>query len=339
MRKVLGLLFILLVIGNSSCNTPRPSGPELTTTSGAFQQIDRMIAPGEGPSQSWEALLLKTYPEPVWLLGAEFRVRTGTGEEADPGLVDLLNVGWVYPKEHNSFFFPETLASDRIFRLSGKTQSVRLPEGYGVPMWSNEPLSLMVRWRNTNVYQRRDEVQLEVTLHFVRDGVGEPLQAVTVSEVFAAAPVSTRAVYGAEAGFQPESLPPRGNRRPGSQSSIVDIHGGQFEEEWLASPGQTAYFSLAGQLEQVQNSSCVLQTAYCYPGTESVTLVERLAEKPLVTLEAPRFQNAHAVEIPRTPSLGLRVRQSEKGGETRALAFLLLYFARTDFAGFPEMRQ
>jgi hypothetical protein len=59
--------------------------------------------------------------------------------------------------------------SDRLFTLSQGQQEIRFPDGFGIPLWSDEALSLTTQVLNLNPQPAAVEVRHRVTLEFVFD--------------------------------------------------------------------------------------------------------------------------------------------------------------------------
>src|SRR5206468_2061530 len=71
--------------------------------------------------------------------------------------------------EHNKIFGENLNVSTRLFTLSQGQVSAQFPEGFGMPLLSNESLSLTTQVLNFNVENPRMEVRHKVTFYFVRD--------------------------------------------------------------------------------------------------------------------------------------------------------------------------
>ena len=328
---VLGLL-LLFVCG---CEKP-PQGPETSRSSSEPQEISSRIAPGAGPVIGWEDLLLESYPEPVWVTGVEVEVVDENGQELSHSLLDLLTVGWTYPEEHAKRFYPDYQAAEVFFRLAAPTSKVELPQGYGIPLWSNEPLALRVRWRNTDLYQKKSRASAQVTLHFVRDRVlTEPLKAVVPGDLFLPSPLEGRQQYNFTGDWAASPGPPRGT--PLSSEVFQDGYQQSFTEEWTVRDDQPEVsFRVTNLRPFLPPGRTVFQTAYGFPPWQGLTLkqgsreVRLAAEEPAASVE---------MELREEEEIVVSVSQETRAKSQSNLVRLLLYFTDPDFQRFPEMLQ
>jgi hypothetical protein len=332
--KVAWVLVLLLLAVLGGCSEDRPQGPEASITYSPLQLIDGRIPLGRGPAQNWEVLLLKVYPEPVWLTGAKVVVENEDGTPADPNLIDLVNVNWVYPIEHGKRFYPNAVTSHSVFRLTSHLTQVELPKGFGIPLWSNEPLTATVRWQNTNLYQARTKVRLKLELTFLRDRIAPDLKAVDPLTLYAQAPLDGESTYGIPDRKTPEL--PTALEIPNSEP-VVDAWQRKFTEEWQILPGQTsAEFDISAQRSIFPNSPVVLTTGYTFPSVEHLKLTVGDSQ---LDLDLGHPSNQQVVTVGAEGPLLLGVDYGPVRTKTRGLAHLLLYVTRAGFTSFPEMRQ
>lgn len=325
-RRLGTLLIFFLLWG---CQAELPTGVQTSTSSSKLQLIDRRIEPGRGPLAQHEHLLIKTYPEPVWLLGARVEMVDKEGQAAPPGLLHLATVNWIYPEDHAERFHPDHPGSRTLFRLSERLTEVALPEGYGIPMGSNEPLSIVIQFKNTDLYQPRTEVRARITLSFAYHRNSEShYRPVIPGVLFAAAPIEAEFPH-----FDLESSrvkPPPGAETP---EYLADSRGHKFWEEWQVPRGDSQVeFDLSGQLASLPGRRSVLSTLFAFESVQAVEI------PGLVKLEAPRFSRAEAAEFTKETAV-MGVRQSSHKQQARGLAYLLFYFEQPPYAEFPELLQ
>ena len=324
------LCFLLLLV--QGCDKP-PSGPEVSESESATQLVNDRIRVGEGPVLGWEDLLLEVYPEKVWLTGVDVRVQSAEGEEGNSQLLDLLTVGWTYPEEHARRFYPEKTVSPVFFRLSHPSQGVELPAGYGIPLWSNEPLTLRVRWRNQDIYQKDTEVKAVVRLHFVRDRIlKQPLIPVLPGDLFVAAPTSGHYQYNSRDKWVEA---PRGLSE--NAEIFADGYKQNFSQDWLVAESQEdVSFRMTGLIPHLPGGKVVYATAYAYPPTRSVGLEIGSSE---LNLRPDSFASESTLELTEKSDIVVHVNQDISQASKPNLTRLLLYFEDAQWNGFPEMLQ
>lgn len=328
---VLGLL-LLFVCG---CEKP-PQGPETSFSTSEPQEISTRIAPGAGPVIGWEDLLLESYPEPVWITGVEVRVVDENGGELSQSLLDLLTVGWTYPDEHAKRFYPDYQAADVFFRLAAPADKIDLPAGYGIPLWSNEPLALRVRWRNTDLYQKKSQAAAQVTLHFVRDrALTEPLTAVVPGDLFLPSPLVGRQQYNFTGDWETSPGPPQGT--PLNSEVFQDGYQQSFTEEWTVREEQPQVsFRVTNLRPFLPPGRMVFQTAYGFPPWQDLTLKQGSRE---IRLRPKEPAAAVEMDLSEEEEIVVLVSQDTRARSQSNLVRLLLYFTDPEFQRFPEMLQ
>lgn len=329
------LVLCLLLLFVCGCDKP-PQGPETSRSTSEAQEISTRIAPGAGPVIGWEDLLLESYPEPVWITGVEVEIVDEKGEELSHSLLDLLTVGWTYPEEHAKRFYPGRQAAEVFFRLADPTSKIELPQGYGIPLWSNEPLALRVRWRNTDLYQKKSGASARVTLHFVRDRVlSEPLKAVVPGDLFLPSPLVGRQQYNFTDDWEASPGPPRGT--PLHSEVFQDGYKQSFTEEWTVQEEQPEVsFRVTNLRPFLPPGRTVFQTAFGYPPWRSLTLEQGSQE---IRLEQQEPAAAVDMELSEEEEIVVRVSQDTRAKSQSNVVRLLLYFVDPEFQRFPEMLQ
>jgi hypothetical protein len=326
-------LLVLVLLCFIGCKEP-PRGPESSTSHSEYQPIIGRISTGHGPALAWEDVLLETYPEPVWLTGIEVAVETKDGAPADASLADLVALGWTYPVEHGKRFYPDRKASSVVFRLSGTQKSVNLPPGYGIPMWSNEPLTLTVRWQNTSVYQKNTEVRLKSTVHFLRQRAAQdPMVPVIAGDLFLSAPLKEPGQFNVDRVWDQQSQVPNGIED--DNEPFADTQGRTYTEEWLVDKkAESVSFLLDGVAKDMPSTDSVFQTAYHYPATNSLAITNG---KSRVEFSAGAASQGFSIEPDQ--EFVLEVAQDTGKAGQKNSARLLLYFLDSEFKQFPEMLQ
>src|SRR5437016_4837501 len=104
--------------------------------------IDKIYKSMEGPQSSQQVTLLEGPPELVWITG--FRTEMVEGDGKTPTLPEFMchvNLDFDLAK-HRTLMGSATNANGRILTLSQGQIDVKFPEGFGMPVMSNERLSL-----------------------------------------------------------------------------------------------------------------------------------------------------------------------------------------------------
>ena len=167
MRAYPALLPLLsfLLVGLAGC---LPTGPGTARHTSPPFTVDRYLAPLAAPAQGSKVMLIENQPgELVWLTGVSIKAEDLELERLAPRFVGDCTVDFQWPDWHNEKL--ATRQPARLFSLGQGLYSFQLPEGFGIPLYSNEPLLWNYRVCNLSAYQKPTRVQVKSELRFVRD--------------------------------------------------------------------------------------------------------------------------------------------------------------------------
>jgi hypothetical protein len=133
--------------------------------------IDRKYSSMRGPYGFDDVVLHESdRPELLWIVGYRTTVvDAASGEPMSQEFMCHANLDFE-PPEYAERFPASPPVSGRIFTLSQGQQSIRLPDGFGVPVTSDLPISLVTQVLNLNIEDPDDlQVRHRVEIDFVRD--------------------------------------------------------------------------------------------------------------------------------------------------------------------------
>ena len=270
--KFIGLMVWLGVVPGCS----PPPGPQMVKTSTQPIRLDRIIQANSGPITSSEVLLLQQYPEKVYVTGASVRVVCEDGSPISaPKASQLLagaSIRLANPARHAELFQQAEAVEPNLFLFSQGLEQLQLPAGSGLPMMSNEPLSLSAEWMNRDPYLKPTSVHLEATIHFTR---GQKLQPLRAQSVFGWALAQGDVAYFGIAHPDPKVHGP-GCRRTAAISGTTqtgDGLGRVFQTKWWLPPGSSENHTLVDS--QLKLPARVLAAApYSLPGLTALSLTD-----------------------------------------------------------------
>ncbi|MCA9796974.1 MAG: hypothetical protein KC910_34425 [Candidatus Eremiobacteraeota bacterium] len=168
MRRYLSLLLLLL----AGC---LPTGPGIAGDESPPIPVQSHILPLEALTRSSKVLPLSHQPgELIWVTGASLQ---GRPEQAFVGDCTL---DYRWPEWHNRKL--KTTQSPRLFGLGQGLYRYQLPQGFGIPIYSNEPLLWTYRVFNLDAYLKPTQVQVRSEFDFIRDrGLQRPYIPLLVS--------------------------------------------------------------------------------------------------------------------------------------------------------------
>jgi hypothetical protein len=132
--------------------------------------IDRKYQSMQGRSGNAEIAILPDEPgEIVWITGYHARV---VGEDGStpvaPEFMCHSNMGFD-AKRHARLFNWSKRTASRLFTVSQGQPSVKFPEGFGIPVMSDELLTVSTQVLNHNHPDTTLNVRVRVTIDYVRD--------------------------------------------------------------------------------------------------------------------------------------------------------------------------
>lgn len=157
--------------GASGCaHRPAPAPVEsLTVYSDAFT-IDKMYASMQGPYQQFRVHLGdSTSHELLWVVGYKAGIVDADSRAAMSAEYMCHSNLDIDMERHRELFGWTKYPSQRLFTLSEGQQSVRLPDGFGIPMRADEGLAVTAQVLNQNHAGAPVHVRQRITFYFIRD--------------------------------------------------------------------------------------------------------------------------------------------------------------------------
>jgi hypothetical protein len=198
------------------------------------------------------------------------------------------------PVAHNQLFGMKKGHSGRLFTLSQGQFSIRLPEGFGIPVLSTEKLLLTTQVLNLNLTEGAAEVRHKVTLRFIRDkDLVKPME-----------PLFSRGVYGlallegkdGRYGMETDSEEDHGSSCLLSQSAsdheYDDGMGRRFTGHWVVKPGREVNPTLVTKIMALPFDTTVHYIAvHLHPFAESLELRDMTADRTVFKCHAKQFED------------------------------------------------
>ena len=165
------LLLAAALAGSWACaSTPaKPVIESRVVYSDAFT-IDTTWASMQGPYRVMDVTLTDTTThEIVWVLGYEAAIVDADSREPKSSEFMCHSNVDVDMARHRQIFGWQKFPSRRLFTLSEGQTEVKLPDGFGIPLRSDEPLSVTAQVLNHNYHGAPIKVRQRVTVHYIRD--------------------------------------------------------------------------------------------------------------------------------------------------------------------------
>jgi hypothetical protein len=283
---------------------PAPAAPEAPSkpTAGAAAKvhekevlsrvyhIDKKYRSMMGPDSLERVTLLDGPPELVWIVGYKAIVmdEQGTGQVSQEFMCHS-NLD-VDPRAHWKHFGSNAAISGRLFTLSQGQQDIRFPNGFGIPMMSNQPLDLVTQVLNLNLPEPDLKVRHKVAIRFVRDKE----TATPMKPLFQKAVQGFKSLEDAPAhygyGKQEDSVAQHAGCSVGMAAVKGDVSkddfGKKFTGHWIVEPGREVNRTMVTKFLRLQFDTKIHYIAvHLHPFAQSLELIDKTAGKTVFRAE------------------------------------------------------
>jgi hypothetical protein len=203
-------------------------------------EVDRIYRSMRGPMDMQTFELLEGEPELLWITGYRARmVSPDTRSARSDEFMCHSNLDYDLDR-HKRYFKWNKATSERLFTLSQGQLEVELPVGFGIPILSDERLTVSNQLLNLNPQEGRPVVRHEVELDFVRDReLAQPLKP-----LFMKAAMGMRLLRGDHGYYNTDDPDPitEGSACLAGEAAgdrvITDSFGREFVGHWVVPPGR-----------------------------------------------------------------------------------------------------
>lgn len=335
-------------IALTACSTTpeKPVVESKVVYSDAFT-IDTTWASMQGPYRVMTVQLTdSTSHELVWVTGYEAAIVDADTREAKSSEFMCHSNVDIDMARHRQIMGWNKFPSRRMFTLSEGQTDVRLPDGFGIPLRSDEPLSVTAQVLNHNYHGAPISVRQRVTVHFIRD------RALRKSLV----PLYQRGVNtlvrldGPGGGFNTEvdehAEHQHGGEGMGADNQpYKDKQGRTFAGHWVVKPGREERRTpINGWLQMSHDLTIHYVSVHLHPFAESLQLRDLTTGETVLASKAenrPERIGLARVDQIASPK-GITLHQDHEyelvsrynntsGGDRTAMAVMYLYLEDTEF--------
>jgi hypothetical protein len=267
--------------------------------------IDRKYKSMEGPYGSTTVYLGDpNKPELVWITGIRTEVVGEDGHTpALPELMCHVNVD-IDPMRHKTLFNLERTPMGRLITISQGMLAptggftARLPQGFGFPFTSNEPLYVMTQVLNHNIAHPHLRVRHRVTFEYTRDAdLKTPLRPLfnlgaSGTVVLSDRPTVSVVMPDSMIDHGPSCAMPRAPNAKGMSSDYTDAQGRKLTGHWVVPPGRQENHSDVGIFLALPYDTKIHYAAiHLHPFAESLALRDVTAGTTLLVAHASTPQH------------------------------------------------
>jgi VanZ family protein/cyclophilin family peptidyl-prolyl cis-trans isomerase len=263
--------------------------------------IEKKYRSMEGPGHTQQIFLGdRTTPELVWLVGVKTEMVSEDGETPQlPELMCHVNVD-LDQKAHRALFNIKRFIGERVITLSQGVTEARLPEGFGFPLSSSEPLNVFTQVLNHNIEKPENmKVRHRVTFEYVRDrDLIEPMKPLlnvgASGMVFLdSGALAASAPAGDHSGGHGEGtsgsclMASRAPNAAGMNSDYIDPKGRKLTGHWVVPPGrQVNHTDVTWFMSLPFDASLHYAAVHLHPFAESLALRDVTADKTIFIARA-----------------------------------------------------
>ena len=216
----------------------------------------------------------------LWITSQYTEIVSGNPATAtSPEFMCHSNIGMVRSKRHEKIF--KSLPGVRLFTLSQGQMDVRFPEGFGIPVMSQQPMELQTQVLNLNEQPEDLEVRHRVTVEYVRQAdLKTPMKPLRVLSAQGMVATDASALhYGLSEANPEEHGPGCSVGQAAGKRRILDSEGNNFVAHWVVKPGRDENRTLVTNWMKVPFDTTVHFIAvHLHPFAESATLTDLTLE-------------------------------------------------------------
>jgi hypothetical protein len=270
----------LMALAIAACSS-EPEAPLPVQSVSLFSKpyvVDQVYRSMMGPDGVQKFAFDKSAPpELIWITGFEAEIVSGEDQRpVSPEFMCHSNLDFLAPNEHTRLLRSQAAKTNRrLFTLSQGQMDVEFPDGFGVPVMSNETFALTTQVLNLNAQDEAFDVRHKTTLHFVKEAETPrplkplyqiPLQSLVLLEGhdgFAGM---------AEGGHSDATSCAVGE--PARERTIDDGMGRKFAAHWVVEPGRHVYHTPVSRMMRVPPGGTTVHyiAVHLHPFAESLEL-------------------------------------------------------------------
>lgn len=278
-------------------------------------RIDRIFMSMQGPYSSHQAISLvaSESPELIWVTGVGTEVVGRNGQKKlseeffchanvslDPAFSD--------PKKHNDLL--KTSLDWRLFTLVPGKMRISLPEGFGIPVRSDEKLDYLSMSLNQNHESPDFQMRFKSRIEFVRDSEAKrQIKPLFMRGLYATVPLAEPGSTNA-AGTAPDAIcampgdamikvqgssPGMACAPPSMTASEGGVRG-KTTLHWMIPPGPSTWVTdITHQMQLNFNTTIHFATAHLHPMGESISLRDKTTGQTVVTFRSKDYSDKKGV--------------------------------------------
>lgn len=267
-------------------------------------KIDKIYRSMEGPLGKQKITLLENSPpELLWIIGYQAEVLDAEGKKVlSPEFMCHNNFDFAQ-KTFTPFARMNPRIRGRLMTLSQGQTEIELPKNFGIPVMSDQPLSITTQVLNHNENNIDLNVRQRTTIKYIRDrDLKKPLKALFPKHVYGMALLTGKDGYWNidvpnKTQEHANCLPGEHAPNAGDKSLRRDQFGRSFSSHWVVPPGKQTIRTLVTKLLNLPYDTRVhLIAVHVHPFCRSLELRDMTTGKTVYKSTAKNRQGGIGLE-------------------------------------------
>jgi hypothetical protein len=277
------------------------SGVSTITLLTRSHTIDRLYPSMHGPMSQHESigLLEQRNPELIWLTGIDSElVDADTEQVISPEFFCHSNLTLTNMERDRTRTANITpCAEGRLFTLVPGRLSIRLPEGFGIPLYADESVDHLTMALNLNEQPKPVDIRFRTNVQFVREStLQHPLK-----------PLFRRSVYGYEpiGKASPHTMCMGGDNKgaacgpfitTAASTAFLRSLGTTNTVHWMIPPGHyESHVDVTDQIQLPFDTTAHYVTGHLHPFGKSIQLIDKTLDQVVLTIKSKDWHDKRGV--------------------------------------------
>jgi hypothetical protein len=333
-------IILLIAVLGAGCYLPTGSGTRRVKSSS--HTLIRQTAPNQGMRRNDKFLSIDNQPgELIWVTGSA--LTSVAGQNIPLPVLSRASVVYKNALRHNQLHGLAQNPQGVVFRFSPGVETVKFPDGFGIPVNSNEPIFLGTESQCGQALPEPEVVSFQLELDFVRQrGLERPFVPLYCLQLNSLVSVGEKPLYFGVENPDPEI---HGSGAPveriATEARLQDGLGQKFADVWFMEPGEQFNHTLATSVLRVSRTTKIHHaTGHTTTFGESLVLYDLTDDRPVVTLERnsdgpglQQYSSEEGVLLHSDHEYEVVAKfQNTSGSTVRASAQMLLYIETPEFS-------
>jgi hypothetical protein len=251
--------------------------------------IDTIYHSMAGPTAAHPCKIESNGSRLLWIKDYSIEVTDKSGKELlskDFMCHNILNINISQYLQHFGISDRKGTTGDRFLTLTEGQDAIKFPEGFGIPIFSDNNIGIYTRALNHNIFPVSLDVRHRIRFGYVRDEeLTKPLKPLYKHALYIAVPVKRGSSLDADACIQ-ECAP------PGVKDIWTMPDGTQYANHWIIKQGRdTIKYNVTHLMQLKENMTMHFASVHLHSYAESLTLRDITADSIVYTSHVKNYSD------------------------------------------------